>query len=332
MTLKYVLKRFGLFILVVWGAATLNFFIPRLAPGDPVEARLVAMSVTGGYTQTGIQEMVKAYQQKFGLDQPIWKQYLNYLWDASRFDFGYSLTLFPARVIDLVMQALPWTIGLLVVATIMSFALGTILGALLAWPKAPRWLGGLVGPLLTLSAIPYYLLGLILLYIFAFYLKKLPLSGGYSSGTSITWNFTFILDVLKHSILPAASIILSAVGFWALGMRAMMVTTEGEDYIMFAQARGLKSATVFYRYALRNAMLPQFTALALSLGHVVSGALLVEVIFTYPGVGSLLFSAIKGADYFVIYGIVFMVIVAIGIATMIVDLLYPLLDPRIKVQ
>jgi peptide/nickel transport system permease protein len=137
-------------------------------------------------------------------------------------------------------------------------------------------------------------------------------------------------DVLKHSILPAFSIILSAIGFWALGIRGMMVTTSGEDYMLYAEARGLRDRTIFARYGLRNALLPQVTALALSLGNIVSGALLVEVIFTYPGVGSLLFKAIQGADYFVIYGIVFMVVLAIGFATMIVDLAYPLLDPRIR--
>jgi peptide/nickel transport system permease protein len=328
---KFILKRFGLFILVVWGAATLNFFLPRLAPGDPIRERLFAMSTAGGYTQQGAEEMVKVYQAKFGLDKPLYVQYFNYLRDITRLDFGYSLTLFPARSLDLILAALPWTIGLLTVATLIAFGLGTLLGALLAWPKSPKFLRLLVGPLLTLSAIPYYLLGLILLYIFAFSLKQLPLSGGYVAGQTPSLTPGFLLDVLRHSILPAASIVLAAMGAWALSMRAMMVTTEGEDYMLFADARGLQDRTVFYRYALRNAVLPQFTSLALSLGHVVSGALLVEVIFTYPGVGSLLYNAIKGADYFVIYGIVFMVVVTIGLATMIVDLAYPLLDPRIRV-
>jgi peptide/nickel transport system permease protein len=144
----------------------------------------------------------------------------------------------------------------------------------------------------------------------------------------MSWDFW--LDVLKHSILPALSIILAAVGAWAIGIRGMMISTVGEDYMTFAEARGLKGKTVFYRYGLRNAMLPQITSLALSLGHIVSGALIVEVVFTYPGVGSLLFNAIRGADYFVVYGVVFMVVLAIGLATMLVDLAYPLLDPRIR--
>ncbi|MGB3327765.1 MAG: ABC transporter permease [Thermomicrobiales bacterium] len=331
MTLRYVLQRIGLFFVVVWGAATLNFFLPRLAPGDPVRSRLFAMMTQGGFQQSGVEEMVKAYQAKFGLDKPLWQQYLNYLWDTVHFDFGYSLSFFPNRAIDLIMRALPWTIGLLTVTTILSFVLGTILGALIAWPKSPKILEWFLAPMLTLAAIPYYLLALILVYIFAFTLKWFPLSGGYQAGTLPEWSWAFVWDVIKHSVLPALSIILAAIGSWAIGIRAMMVTTSGEDYMTFAEARGLKDKTIFSRYALRNAMLPQVTALALSLGHVVSGALIVEVVFTYPGVGSLLYNAIQTADYFIIYGVVFMVILTIALATLIVDLMYPLLDPRIRV-
>lgn len=330
MTATYLLKRFGLFLLVIWGAASLNFFLPRLAPGDPIAERMFAMSMQGGYTQAGVEEMVQDYKAKFGLDKPLYVQYFNYLSDVAQFDFGYSLALFPARALDLILDALPWTIGLLFVATLLSFVLGTVLGALMAWPKSPRVFGYLVGPLLALSAIPYYLLGLILLYIFAFTLKLLPLSGGYGVGQIPNLSLDFIGQVLKHSFLPALSIILAAIGSWALGMRAMMVTTEGEDYMTFAEARGLRNPTIFYRYALRNAVLPQFTSLALALGHIVSGALIVEVIFTYPGVGSVLFAAIRGSDYFVIYGVVFMIVLTLALSTLILDLAYPLLDPRIR--
>lgn len=331
MNLRYVLQRIGLFFVVVWGAATLNFFLPRLAPGDPVRSRLFAMMTQTGFQQSGVEEMVKAYQAKFGLDKPLWQQYLNYLWDTAHFDFGYSLSFFPNRALDLIMRALPWTIGLLTVTTILSFTLGTILGALIAWPRSPKILEWFLAPMLTLAAIPYYLLALILVYLFAFTWGWFPISGGYKAGTLPQWSWSFTWDVIKHSILPACSIILAAIGSWAIGIRAMMVTTSGEDYMTFAEARGLKDKTIFSRYALRNAMLPQVTALALSLGHVVSGALIVEVVFTYPGVGSLLYNAIQTADYFIIYGVVFMVILTIALATLVVDLMYPLLDPRIRV-
>jgi len=330
MTWNMVARRFGLFLIVIWGAATLNFFLPRLAPGNPVEERMFALSTQGGLTQSGVEEMVASYNKRFGLDQPLWRQYVNYMTDIVQFDFGYSLSMFPAKATDLIFDALPWTVGLLLVTTLLSFVLGTFLGALIAWPRAPKWLEYLAAPMLTLAAIPYYLLALVLLYLLAFSWKWFPLSGGYTPGTqqSMTWDFWS--DVLKHSFLPAISIILAAVGSWAIGIRGMMISTVGEDYMTFAEARGLKGHTMFFRYGLRNAMLPQVTSLALSLGHIVSGALIVEVVFTYPGVGSLLYNAIKGADYFVVYGVVFMVVLAIGIATMLVDLAYPILDPRIR--
>jgi peptide/nickel transport system permease protein len=330
MTWRHILRRFGLFVVVIWGAATLNFFLPRLAPGDPVRERLFALSTQGGLTQTGIEEMVASYNKRFGLDLPLWRQYLNYLWDMVRFDFGYSLSFFPVKAGTLIYDALPWTIGLLLVTTVLSFVIGTLFGALIAWPKAPRWLEYAAAPMLTLAAIPYYLLALVLLYVVAFSWKLLPLSGGYTAGTQQQMTLDFWMDVLKHSILPALSIILAAIGSWAIGIRGMMISTVGEDYMTFAEARGLKSSTMFFRYGLRNALLPQVTSLALSLGHIVSGALIVEVVFTYPGVGSLLYNAIKGADFFVVYGVVFMVILTLGIATMLVDLAYPLLDPRIR--
>lgn len=330
MRTRWIIKRIGLFFVVIWGAATINFIIPRLSPSDPIRSRLSAMAVQSGFVQSGIEEMVKAYQEKFGLDQPLWLQYFRYLKDMLTFNFGYSLSLYPAQVLDLILNALPWTIGLLLVATVIAFAIGTITGALMAWPGVPKLFKSSAGALLTLSAIPYYLLGLILLYIFAFTLKLLPLYGGYPVGTVPEFNLPTITLILKHSLLPALSIVLAEVGFWALGMRAMMVTTEGEDYMIFAEARGIKKRNIFTRYALRNAMLPQYTALALSLGRIVSGSVLVEVIFGYPGIGTLLYTAIKGSDYFIIYGVVFIVILTLGLATLLLDLLYPLLDPRIK--
>ena len=156
-----------------------------------------------------------------------------------------------------------------------------------------------------------------------------PVSGGYSIGTTVQFTPAFVLDVIRHAALPALSIVLAAVGFWALGMRAMMVTTEGEDYMLFAEAKGLKARRIFLGYAARNAILPQFTSLAIQLGHIVSGSVIVEIVFGYPGIGNLLFQAIKDSDYFVIYGVIFMTVLAITVATLLIDLAYPLLDPRI---
>ena len=190
----------------------------------------------------------------------------------------------------------------------------------------------LLPPLFTFSAIPYYLLGLILIYVFAFRLKWFPLTGGSQISTMPSMTIGYFIELIYHSILPALSIVFASMGFWSLSMRGMMITVEGEDYVTLAEAKGLPNGRVFLWYAMRNALLPQTTALALSLGTVLSGSLLVEIMFNYPGIGSALFAAITGFDYFVIYGIVFLIVVTIATATLILDLVYPLLDPRIRYQ
>jgi peptide/nickel transport system permease protein len=184
-------------------------------------------------------------------------------------------------------------------------------------------------PVMMLGAIPYFLLGLILVYIFGFVLGLFPMFGGYRPGTIPTFTLPFVLDVVRHTFLPALSIILVSMGGWALGMRSMMIMTQGDDYVIFAEAKGLRDRTIFTHYAIRNALLPQVTSLALALGTIVAGAVLVEVIFGYPGIGTVLYQAIRGSDYYLVQGIVFVVIVSIGLATFVLDIIYPLLDPRI---
>jgi peptide/nickel transport system permease protein len=326
----YIIKRFGVFLLIIWLAATLNFFLPKLSGQDPVRTKLLESAALGGYVHAGIEEMVQEYQRKFGLDKPLWRQYLSYVSDVSRGDLNYSIANYPRTVAGMIAEALPWTIGLLGLTTLFSFAAGTVLGALLAWPGAPYWMRWLMPPLWALHAIPFFLLGLVLMYLFAFQFQWLPIFGGYSAGANpgLTWGFA--LDVLRHAVLPALSIVLVSVGGWALAMRGMMVTTMGEDYVTFAEAKGLRSSTIFARYCIRNAILPQVTGLALALGQILSGAVLVEVIFGYPGIGALLFQAIEENDFFLIQGIVFTVIVALGFATFVLDVIYPWLDPRIS--
>lgn len=330
MDASYIVRRVGLFFLVVWVAATLLFFLPRLSGANPVRERLLQMVGQGGVQQGAMEEVVRSYEARFGLDQPLWKQYLRFLGDMARLDFGYSIGSFPNRVSDMILKALPWTLVFLTVATLVAFALGTLVGALMAWPRAPGFLKYLIGPMMTFSSVPYYLLGIVLIFVLAFTFRVFPLGGGYDIGAVPSLSLSFLWDAVHHSILPALSIVVSAVGFWALAMRGMMVTVQGEDYMLLGEVKGLKSSRLFLRYALRNAMLPQTTALALSLGHVVSGAVLVEVVFSYPGVGTLLYQGIRGFDYFVIYGIVFLVIISIGLTTLVLDLVYPLLDPRIS--
>jgi len=333
MNIRYVLGRLVFFVIVIWAGVTLIFFLPRLAPGrDPVRERLGMMVASGGVNAETIESLAKAYEAKFGLNQPLWKQYLNYLGSMARLDLGYSLARFPSRVSDLIGQAAPWTIALLGVSTLIAFSFGSLLGGLLAWPGSPRVLRLLLPPLFTFSSIPYYLLGLILTYVFAFKLRWFPLTGGSQILTMPSISLSYLLELIYHSILPGLSIVLASLGFWSLSMRGMMITVEGEDYITLAEAKGLPKNRIFLWYAMRNALLPQTTALALSLGTILSGALLVEIIFNYPGIGSVLYAAITGFDYFVIYGIVFFIIVTIALTTLILDLIYPLLDPRIRYQ
>lgn len=310
-------------------AATLNFFIPRLSGQNPVRERLLEQALVGGYMHAGMNDMVAEYEARFGLDQPLWVQYVRYMGDLARGDFNYSIASYPRTVAEMMREALPWTIGLLLTTTLLSVVLGTLLGAFMGWPRSPRFLSYVLPPLLALHAIPYYLLGLVLMYFLSFRTGWLPIFGGYTAGTIPSFSLEFALDVLRHSLLPALSIILASIGGWALSMRAMVVTVQGEDFITFADAKGLKDKTIFLRYAIRNTMLPQATAFALALGQIVAGAALVEVIFAYPGIGTVLFHSIRQADWFAIQGLIFVVIVTIGLATLIIDLVYPMLDPRI---
>jgi len=329
-TIGFLLRRLGIFCLIVFAAATINFMVPRLRPTNPIESRLYELAAQGGVRVGQIKEMVRIYNEKFGFDKPLYVQYANYWIDLAHGDMGTSIAFYPASVRAEIMRAAPWTIGLLTVATLLSFGVGSILGALMAWPKVGPYVSFLVPIFMTLSAIPYYLLGIVMIYTFALVWPILPTSAAYSSGKNLEWSLDMILDIAKHAVLPAGSIILTGIGGWGLGMRAMMVTIMGEDYMNMAESKGLRPRTIFFRYALRNAVLPQVTSLAISLAHIMSGAVVVEVIFAYPGVGYLLFRAISGNDYFLIQGIVLFIILSIGIALLTLDLLYPLIDPRIR--
>lgn len=331
MTLDYFLKSLLQFVVIAFLAATINFFFPRMSGQDPIQQKLFQLQSQGvNVSSEEVAGLIETYNKKFGLDQPLWRQYLNYLGDMARFDFGYSIADYPATVLSILRRSLPWTIGLLLTATLISFAVGTLVGALLAWGKAPFWLRTIFPAFFTFSAVPFYLMAILLLYVFAFQIPLFPLFGGFSTERIPEVSFNFALNVLYHSILPALSIVLAQVGFWSMGMRSMMVTIQGEDYMLQAEAKGLKGPRIFYRYAMRNAILPQITGLALSLGTIISGAILVEVVFSYPGVGSVLLKAVRGFDWFVIQGVVFLVILSVAFTMLVIDLIYPLLDPRIS--
>jgi len=328
MTKEYVIKRLGMFLLTVWLGATIMFIIPRLAPGDPVQA-MIGRMISEGVTVQNSEEIISAWRERFGLDKPLPVQYLRYLYNTFTFNTGYSLAFFPSRVDDLVARAMPWTVGLLTVATLISFLLGNAIGALLAWRGTPRIVRTLLPFSLTFTAIPAFMLGILLLYVFAFGLDWLPYAGAYERGLTPGWNWEFIASVIRHAILPVTAVVLVRMGYWALGMRGMMITTDGEDYMILAEAKGLRPGRIFMRYGIRNAILPQVTALGITLGAIAGGFVIVEIIFTYPGIGYLLYQGILNSDYTLIQGIVFYVILGVSAAVLILDLAYPLIDPRI---
>lgn len=331
LTKEYILKRLGMFVLTVWLGTTLIFIIPRLAPGDPVAAMISRMQAQAGRVENSA-EMIEAWRARFGLDAPLPIQYLRYLRNAVTFNLGYSLANFPSEVADLVRRRIPWTLGLLSLATLFSFILGNSVGALMAWRRTPGLVKALLPLSMTFTSIPPFILGIFLLYVFAFWLNWLPFAGGADMGLQPALNWEFISSVIRHGTLPAMAIVLFSAGFWALGMRGMMITTDGEDYMILAQAKGLRPWRIFWLYGVRNAVLPQVTALALSLGGIAGGSVIVEYIFTYPGMGYLLYQGIVNGDYTLIQGIVFFLIVGVSFAVLIIDLLYPLIDPRITYQ
>lgn len=331
MTIGYLVRRIGAFFLVVWVAATINFIIPRFAPGDPIGAMLSRMAQQGA-SVAGSAEIIARYRAEFGLDEPLVVQYAKYLWALAHLDLGISLANFPASVGEVIGRALPWTVGLLATATVLSFFAGNLLGALLAWPGAPRWAKMAAGPMLLFAAVPYYLLAILLLFVFAFATGWFPVGGVSSIGSAVSLDPAGLLDIAYHSVLPAASIVLAATGGWMLGMRAMMIGVLGSDYLTLAEAKGLRPGRIFVWYAMRNAILPQVTGLALYLGTAVSGAVLVEVIFSYPGIGLLLFQAIQNADYTLIQGITFVLVVSVSLGILVLDLVYPFVDPRITYE
>ncbi len=329
LTKEYVLKRFGMFLLTVWLGTTAIFIIPRLAPGDPIDA-MIGRMMTAGENIENAAELIEAWRERFGLNQPLHIQYIRYLYNSATFNLGYSLAYFPSRVDDMVARAIPWTLGLLSATTFISFVVGNAIGALLAWRGTPRLVKMLLSASLTFTAIPGFMVGMLVLYIFSYQLDWLPYAGAYGRGVAPGLNLEFIASVIKHATLPAMAIVLVRMGGWALGMRGMMITTDGEDYMILAEAKGLRPWQIFWRYGIRNAILPQVTGLGISLGALASGVVIVETVFTYPGMGFLLYNrGILSNDYTLIQGIVFYVIVGVSLAVLILDLTYPLIDPRI---
>jgi len=328
--LKYIGQRFMQFLLIIFIANSFTFLLPRVIPGDPIAEALQTKAAAAGTQNVDIQAWVKTYNERFGLNQPLWKQYLNYWRDLLRLDFGFSLYDYPATVISKISAAIPWTIGFMSVAIVLAFIVGSTLGALLAWPNSPRFLQGLVPVLMVISAIPFYLFGLALIWVFGVELRLLPTGGAYDPTIVLRADWKTALNILQHAIMPAMALVLFGIGSWALSMRATMITILGEDYITFAQAKGLPESSIFLRYGVRNALLPQVTGLAISFGLILGSGVLIESIFNYPGIGNLIYAAINTKDYFVINGTVAIMVLCAASALLVVDIIYPLIDPRIR--
>ena len=330
MVLRLILRRLLFLLLVIWSASTIVFFVPRLSKTNAIRERFAELARSGGISPVDMEKLVESYNKQFGLDNPLFQQYREYLGNIIRLDFGYSLNKYPMTVTDVVMQAVPWTLSLLLVTTILSFLIGNLLGALSAWPKAPTWVRTIATPFVLLTGVPPIIMGVLLLFFLGFKLKWLPLGGSYSIGLIPDGSLTFFIDMMIHQILPALALILGSVGGWVLSMRGMGITIQGEDYVNFAEHKGLTGRAIFRDYYLRNTLLPQATALALALGTVVTSAIVVEGLFGLPGIGQVLNNAIRSNDFPVIYGIVLFITVAVATMMVLMEFIYPLLDPRIR--
>ncbi|MFI5892606.1 ABC transporter permease [Actinoplanes sp. NPDC051513] len=323
--MKYLLQRIAFYLFTVWAAITINFFIPRLVPGDPVQSLI---SKYQGQLST---KSIQSLYVLFGLDkhQSLWSQYIDYWKQLFNGDLGLSFTFFPAPVSQVIAQALPWTVLLVGLTTIISFTLGTGLGVLAGWRRG-SWADALLPVTTFFSSVPYFWLGIIAIYLLAGPDSFFPSSGGFDSGLVPAWDQYFIPSALQHSLLPALTILISSVSGWILSMRNMMVTVASEDYITVAHAKGLPERRVALSYAARNALLPNISGFALALGFIVGGTLLVEIVFSYPGLGFTLLQAVGAKDYPLMQGIFLIITIAVLLANLLADVAYILLDPRTR--
>jgi peptide/nickel transport system permease protein len=323
---RFILRRLGFFVVTLWAAVTLNFLIPRLMPGNP------ALAMMARYRGHINPQALHALEIAFGVHshQSMISEYFSYLGNIFRGRFGVSLTFFPDAVSRDVLQALPWTLALVGVTTVLAFVLGTFIGLLAAW-KRGGWLDGALPPIFVItSAFPYFFLAMLAIWLFAVKLGWLPQSGGYSITTTEGWTWDFAYDAFKHAILPAMTILVTSIGAWILTMRNNTISVLAEDYVRMARAKGLSPGRIMWTYAGRNAILPNLTGFAMSLGFVVSGAILVEYVFNYPGVGWMFLQSVENQDYALMQGLFLMIVIAVLTCVLAADVATALLDPRTR--
>jgi peptide/nickel transport system permease protein len=329
--MRHLLRRILFYLAAVWASVTMNFFIPRLAPGNPVQ------SILGNMEKSGVRptpDMVQSLASSLGLNttDPLWVQYIKYLNDLLHGNFGRSFSNYPTPVLNIIGQGIMWTIGLGAIAVVIGFVLGCLVGMLTAWKRGTA-IDSTLSPSLTfLYAIPPFWLALIVVYIFGFTLHWFPFADGYDIYGSIGWSWDFISSVLYHGFLPALTLVLSSLAGWMLVMRNSMVGVLSDDYVLMANAKGLRQRRVLFSYAARNAILPNIANFALALGFVVSGQVLTEVVFSYPGIGDSLYLGVQSHDYPLIQAAFLFIALGVLGANFLADLLYAVLDPRVRVE
>ncbi|WP_152360875.1 ABC transporter permease [Microlunatus speluncae] len=328
--MKYYLSKIGYFLLTVWAAITLNFLIPRMQPGDPAEVMVRRLTSKTGNMELD-QNQVTAVRAMLGSPEGnLWTQYWHYLTELAQGHLGVSFTYYPFPVVEVIGNALPWTIGLIGVTQIIAFVVGVLLGAFAAWRRNSAFDSIVSIGSTFVGNLQSFWIGLLILLLFAYQLGWFPTAGGYGGYTSPGWNPLFVADVIAHAFLPALTLLITAPIGFILGMRNTMVQTLGEDYIRLAQAQGLSDRTVALSYGARNALLPSITSFAISLGALIGGSVLIEDLYDYPGMGRLLAEATANRDFPLMQAVLLFMIMAVLIANLAADLLYGVLDPRAR--
>jgi peptide/nickel transport system permease protein len=330
---RYLIPRIIQYFTIIIVGITVTFIIPRLSPTDPVEAQISMMMARGtALDPQSVEAMRAALTDMYGLSGTPLQQYFSFWGRLLRGDLGPSLANFPAPVSQMIAQAMPYTVSILMTAVIISWIFGNLFGALSSYYPKNKVLNVIEILGQAVRPIPYYIVALVLLVVFAFYIKIFPFSGAYPIGTHPSWTLEFAWIFIKHSALPIITLVLVGFGGWFIGMKSLTSNIISEDYVVYAETAGVKESKILNNYIMRNGLLPQITGLAMSLGTVFSGALIMEVVFGYPGMGSLTINAVYRNDYAMIMGIAIYSIIGVATAIFIIDLLYPLFDPRVRYQ